>query len=416
MSEVRDRAGGVGRRLHVVILGDWLSFPHGMATTSRARLIARALSEEGADVKVICMQATEHPSRLENTQVRGEYHGIGFEYTSGTTVRHDRFLARRLIEAWGWAHGTLRLVQLSRQGQLDVVLLWFWAPRPVGRLFFFLLLLRLLKTPVVRNIDESPWALEPDRSLLERLWSPLAGTSGAVTISAELRDWAARDRRGKLRRHVLEVPILVDAYEREPSPYPATKPLVVFAGGAAYRQTIRFVCTAMEQVWRSHPDCRLLITGAARGDPYAAWLHEEVRHEKYAGRIELAGYLSRSELLELYERAHVLPIPLFDDLRSRARFPTKIGEYLAAARPVVTNDVGEIPRYFTDGVDAAVLAPGDPIVFGEAIGRLLSDPDLAARMGRRGRDLAEARFHYTHYSGDLLRWILGVVRDPRSYR
>ena len=119
-----------------------------------------------------------------------------------------------------------------------------------------------------------------------------------------------------------------------------------------------------------------------------------MREPGLAARVDLVGYLSRAELLALYERAHALLIPLFDDQRSRARFPTKIGEYLAAARPVVTNSVGEIPRYFTDGVDAIVCPPGDPVAFGRAIADLLSDPARAALIGRRGRRVAETRFHY----------------------
>src|SRR5450759_3144925 len=114
------------RSLQVVILGDWLPFPHGMAVTTRALLMARALTEAGAQVRVLCLKAADNPSRIENTVVRGEYARIPFEYTCGTTVRHDSFMVRRLIAAWGWVHGALRLVQLRREGRLHLVLLWFW--------------------------------------------------------------------------------------------------------------------------------------------------------------------------------------------------------------------------------------------------------------------------------------------------
>jgi len=58
---------------------------------------------------------------------------------------------------------------------------------------------------------------------------------------------------------------------------------------------------------------------------------------------------------------------LFDDERSIARFPTKIGEYLAAARPVVTSSIGEVARYLEDATTAYLAAPGDAPAFGRKI-------------------------------------------------
>jgi hypothetical protein len=63
------------RPLHVVILGDWLPFPHGMAIASRARRMARALCESGVAVRVLTLQVPGPPSPAENTVVRGEHEG-----------------------------------------------------------------------------------------------------------------------------------------------------------------------------------------------------------------------------------------------------------------------------------------------------------------------------------------------------
>lgn len=394
---------GGQRPLQVVILGDYLPFPHGMAVTSRARLIARALIEAGAHVRVLSLQAADYPSHVENTVVRGTYRGIPFEYTCGTTVRHDWFVARRLIAAWGWIHGALRLAQLRREGYLDIVLLFFWTPRPAARLFSFMTLLRLMRVPVMREIDEPPWSLKAEPTMLERLWSPLAGMAGAVTISAKLHKWAAGESWRSRRLRIVDVPILVDIDEQQPAEYPTGEPLVVFAGSPGDKTLIRFILAAMEVVWSAQPQCRLALTASDPDFPRAGWLWTETGQAGIASRVDLVGYLSRAELLTLYERAHALLIPLVNDQRSKARFPTKIGEYLAAARPVVTSAVGEIPRYFTHGVDAVVCPPGDPVAFGRAIAELLDDPARAARIGRSGRSLAETTFHYALYAETLAR-------------
>lgn len=406
-------AGQQDGRLQVLILGDYLPYPNGMAIVSRARLVARALHDAGVAVRVLNLQPVDRLPRVENTVVRGVHLGIPFEYACGTTVRHESFVVRRLIAAWGWVNGALRLVQLRRQGLLDLVLLWFWTPRPALRLLFFVTLLRLLRVPVVREVNESPWSQREDATLVERLWSPLAGTAGAMTISESLHDWAIAEYGRHPGACVIDVPILVDVHEHKPDDYPTGNPLVVFAGSPDYRATIEFIFAAMEEVWRKHPECRLAVTGASPDDPRADWLWAETRRPEFRNRVDVVGYLDRAELLGLYGRAHALLIPLFDDQRSRARFPTKIGEYLAAARPVVTNAVGEIRLHFADGVDAVVCPPDDPVVFGRAIIELLSDPVRAELIGRRGRKVAEARFHYARHGKRMARALAEIVEARR---
>lgn len=408
-------AGPSARPLHVLVLGDWLRFPHGMAATNRIRLVSRALVEAGAHVRVLSLQASERPPHVENKAPRGVWRGIEFEYATGTTVRHESFLMRRIIAASGWARGALRIVRLRRRGELDVVYLYFWSPRPTIRRFAFLALLNALRVPVVEELNECPWPVRDGATAWDRLWPRLHGTRGIVSISAFITAWARREGR-RVRRdyRVIEVPILVDFHEQpEPAPYPAGPPLVVFAGSPVYDQTIRFVVAAMEEVWREYPDCRLVVTGAQAQDPQSQWLLAESATWTPTGRVDIVGYLDRSELLRLYGRAHALLIPLFDDTHSRARFPTKIGEYVCSGRPIVTSSVGEIPRFFRDGVDGAVCEPGDPVAYGRAIVSLLRDPQRADAIGRAGREVARTRFHYWLHAGRLLEGFASVVDRGR---
>jgi glycosyltransferase involved in cell wall biosynthesis len=264
--------------------------------------------------------------------------------------------------------------------------------------------------PVVAELNERPWPLRDDRRIDEHAISPLAGVAGVVAISAKLSGWARLEAR-RLRRAltVIDVPILVDVDEQVPAAYPTGEPLVVFAGSPVYDDTIRFVFAAMHEAWRARPDCTLVVTGANPSDPASRWLAGEAERVGAGRRLELAGYLERGELLELYGRAHALLIPLFDDVRSWARFPTKIGEYLAAARPIVTSAVGEVPRYFEDGVNAVVCEAGDAGGYGRAIVGLLDDPQTAARIGDAGRRLAESRFHYALHAEALRRGFAAVI-------
>ena len=50
----------------------------------------------------------------------------------------------------------------------------------------------------------------------------------------------------------------------------------------------------------------------------------------------------------MYKNATAHLIPLSNSIQDTARFPNKISEYLASAKPIITTDVGEIKHYFKD--------------------------------------------------------------------
>ena len=403
------------RAPRVVFLSDWLGFPHGMAATNRVRLLARAMIDAGAEAHVICLQASDRPPVVENHHTHGEWNGVTFEYTCGTTVRHSSFLMRRAIEMRGWLTGVVRLAQLRRMNRLDGVYLWFTCQRAELRRAVFVTLLRLLGVPIIMELNERPWSLRDDRTPIERLLSPLSGVQGAVSISGYLTHWAcAEAARRRSRLHITEVPILVDMAEiPAPRATPDGEPTIVFAGAPQYDETIDFIIRAMEHVWPRFPSCRLVITGARPGDPAAEALSRRLAEHRSGagGPVILAGYLKREELLQLYQEARALLIPLFDDVRSTARFPTKTAEYMASGRPIVTTRVGEMARLLTDGENALLSRAGDAEEYGIKICSALADTEFASRVGLAGREFARAHFDYRLHGPSLVDVFARAWRD-----
>jgi glycosyltransferase involved in cell wall biosynthesis len=86
------------------------------------------------------------------------------------------------------------------------------------------------------------------------------------------------------------------------------------------------------------------------------------------------------------------------------------GEYLAAARPVVTTHVGEIDRYPNNRETAYVSVPGDAVAYAESIVEIL-DHTVAAAVGRAGRRLAEERFHYSLHGASLRAFVESLTKQ-----
>jgi glycosyltransferase involved in cell wall biosynthesis len=313
---------------------------------------------------------------------------------------------RRLIELRGWVTAAKRLAAMRRHKRLDCVYLYAdetnWS---LGR-FLFLRLLRLLRVPVVLDMCERPWRLKESPSLLERAGSPLSLVTGVVAISSVLADWA-RSEFARLGHapSVMKIPILMDHKEFDAVPRGSVEKQVLFASSPAYSETLEYIVAVMRVVWESHPSCRLIVSGWPKGSEPPAL---QAIDGEFGANVTMAGFVPRPELLRLYRQSSLLLAPLFDDVRSEARFPTKIAEYLGSGRPVVTTSVGEVPRYLTDGETAFVAATADVESFARKICEALDDPAKADAVGEAGSRLAASEFDYAVHAERFEAYLRGV--------
>jgi glycosyltransferase involved in cell wall biosynthesis len=357
--------------------------------------MARAMAEAGARVNV-WVDGLDRCPELRNRDVAGERDGIPYQYlvgrTRGRTSLHGLVLDRCAMAV----AARRRLAGAARRQELDGLYFYTSVVKPDVERFVVRAQARASGFPVVIDLCEAPWTLRPGHALAKKLLSPLWGVDGVLCISRLLEDWVHQEnlRTGSDVR-LLHVPILVDVNEIAPVTVPPSGKTVLFSASPSYGETLQFLLTAMAEVWERHPDCTLVVTGGATASALGP------RARGRARNIRCVGYLDRAALLREYAAASVLAAPLFDDVRSHARFPTKIAEYLATGRPVATNRVGEVPRFLEDGRSASVTPPGDVAAFATAISRMLDDPGVGSELGRRGRLVAERHFHYANHGARL---------------
>jgi glycosyltransferase involved in cell wall biosynthesis len=73
-------------------------------------------------------------------------------------------------------------------------------------------------------------------------------------------------------------------------------------------------------------------------------------------------------------------------------FPMCLLEGMAAGRPIVATDAGDVPHIVADGETGFVVPVGDEVAFAEKLRLLIEDEDLRASMGARGRSRVERMF------------------------
>jgi glycosyltransferase involved in cell wall biosynthesis len=110
-----------------------------------------------------------------------------------------------------------------------------------------------------------------------------------------------------------------------------------------------------------------------------------------AGRVTVTGRLPFEKMLDCLSACDVLALPLSDTIANRGRWPSKVNEYVAVGRPTVACDVGDVAGLLRDD-DIGLLVQPEPGEFAARLDELLADPERAAAMGDRAREVARTTY------------------------
>ena len=106
------------------------------------------------------------------------------------------------------------------------------------------------------------------------------------------------------------------------------------------------------------------------------------------------GQILPSAMPQMLVDAKILALARPNNLQAQNGFPTKLGEYLSTANPVVVTSVGEIPLFIKDGVNGFLAEPDSPKSFADKLIWVADHYEEACRVAARGRKLAENEFSY----------------------
>jgi glycosyltransferase involved in cell wall biosynthesis len=167
------------------------------------------------------------------------------------------------------------------------------------------------------------------------------------------------------------------------APHASRPNLILFLGRLEAAKGIFDLLEAVAAVRSTVPDVRLVCAGD--GNRIAVARHAE--RLGIAEAVKFTGWVGPSGKRALLETAAVYALPSY-----REGLPIGLAEAMAAGVPVVASAVGGIPEVITDGVSGLLVAPGDKATLERHLRKLLTDRDLAGRIGTAARETARLRF------------------------
>ena len=169
--------------------------------------------------------------------------------------------------------------------------------------------------------------------------------------------------------------------------------VILFTGAITERKGIRYLIKALPRVMESHSDVICLFVGD--GD-YREKAESLVSELNLAHRIRFAGRVSDEELSLAYRSCYIYVLPSLAE-----QTPAAILEALAFSKPVIATDIDGIKEYFEDV--ALLIPPQNSNELASAITKVLDKPELARRIGEKGRSFVESKFTWQQHMGEVLK-------------
>lgn len=172
------------------------------------------------------------------------------------------------------------------------------------------------------------------------------------------------------------------------------------------KEAPEMVVRSFARVRRHVPSARLLVIGK----PLPA-LDLEAERLGVAEAVLRTGFL-HEELPIALSCCDVALLLLRDDPKDRGRWPHKLGDYMAAALPVVTCPVGDVGD-FVGANQVGLLVPMEAEGIAEGLMQLLGDPPLAGRLGANGRRVVEEQLNWRVLAGQFEQALHGALEYRR---
>ncbi len=389
------------QNINLIFMGGF-TYPHGMAATKRIQNTINALKEyTNVEMRVIIQRQSSQDNILS-----GEYESTPYETVMGDLFRAKLFVSLPIL----YSRTKVALKRAYRADHENVI--YFYGPLFIDSIVPLRYAKKLGYKIVFDVIEDFGLAKEVSRSFYQSVRSSFVNrisdqiknlANGIIVISSYLEDQCGELTQGKVPIHYMSVSVDMGLF---PEKQDREKSLRTFfyAGSFGKKDGVLILLNAFDRLASKYEDIRLELTG--RGDSEAMKeFFTRVEKSPYKGRIDYKGYLNDEDYYSLLNTADIPCMTRVDLAFANAGFPFKLGEFLATGKPVIASKVSDVERFLVHKQNAMLIQAGSSEAICEAAEFLLTDPDAAKVIGKRGREVANTSFNNKQQGKELLAFI-----------
>lgn len=380
------------------------------ASTNRMLSLAKGLAEAGCTVRIFCLGSAGKRTR---DKISGEVEGMAYTHLGGRTGFYTNSLPGKMLHFFASALDGLRV--FKKKDRPDAVLL---LSIRLSHLFPYLWIAERRSIPVFHERNEYPHRnirTVADRISLQLYLKRVVPRFAGLALMTKALVKYFRENCSRCPP-MMHLPMTVDPSRfLIEAPPPISGRYIAHCGSSfGDKDGVPILVEAFARIAPSFPDVKLVLIGSDPDHKVAEWLQQRIHELGVEERVVLTGQITRDEMPAWLKHAELLALARPANLQAAGGFPTKLGEYLSSARPVVVTRVGEIPDYLQDGVNAWIAVPGSVDSFSEKLREVLAlDATARDAIGLKGRDVALSVFNFAIQGRRFARFIEEQVKSYR---
>ena len=369
-----------------------------MAAAKRRLCYIKGLKAAGDEINVIiCNKVFERDSD-NGMSATGLYDGTPYCYVSGK-FKYPKW--NKLMRGLDWVViDPIRtfFYSLRNLHRGDIVYVYLY---PLFLQFLILLASKITGATTIKETCEHPSSLRMEnkaRKLLDWVEFHLIMPryDGFIAISTILEDFVNKYKKSSTK--VIRIPILVDpdSYDIDFSEMqsPFDVPYIIHTGTMhEQKDSISKILHAFSVLKHQYSSpCKLVFTGK-QSDPRRCKYKKQIEQLGLTNDVVLMGYVSDEKIIKLQHFAALSIIYKSKNLQTQNCFPTKLGELLMSQVPVIMTTIGDVNLFLESGVSAYLFDENDEHQLVQYMHAILSNPQEASVIAKRGHDVALNSFN-----------------------
>lgn len=194
----------------------------------------------------------------------------------------------------------------------------------------------------------------------------------------------------------------VDTLRYAPSPEPYGVPLVVLPARMLWDKGVGEFVDAATRLRKRGVNARFVLVGEPDAENPASVPAEQLIIWQKEGAVEWWG--RREDMPQVLAQSHIVCLPSY-----REGLPKSLLEAASCGRPIVTTDVPGCREIVCDEDNGLLVEARDAAALAEALARLLAEPELRQRMGRRGRERVLGEYSQERIVAQVLALYRGIL-------
>jgi glycosyltransferase involved in cell wall biosynthesis len=390
-----------------IIIGEF-TFPDGSAATNRVYYYAKGFIENGIDTHVISFV-----NRYDSPQ-DGKLDNIKFYTPFGQTKRSKYFFVRSWLKFIKYIKTFIVVRDINKKDEITVFICYL---RVVHWQLFAFILAKIFRSTIILERNEHPLRGYQDThfNLLKgktKLYFDRFLFQGILCISRYLVEFYQGI--GVNPQSLFLVPSTIDPGRLNiTSSSPFEFKYVGYFGGLTFeRDNIDNLIKAFVNISNIYPDIKLVLGGFYKSEVQKEQLMDLIINLELTSKVIVLNYMSRQDIINYVLNSYILVMVRKEGFESSASFPSKLPEYLATGKPVISVNVGEISEFISDGENAFLIEPGNVDALTEKISFVIENYNLAKKVAEKGKELTNTTFNYNFQARRIINFVNSINNHP----